>query len=856
MVSEKSKRGSSRRKGDEYQDLAALRLALELYVRHQEYQLFINYEKAGSLDDVVIVLNDKVDAYQVKYAVSPTDVYELNNFTNPKSKVYFKKFSDSWLSLKQQYPSKRLTLHLLTNRTLDAELSRLITAEGYFSKQFIEGRKRKRPREIRQELQTTTQLDNAGFEKFLSCFHFETGQPDLADSIQYIRGDLLDHQLGLSDRFIYHILKETIEAFAISRHDAFTPQLLDELLRKTQSRYLLPQRFEVDKALYVERDELKNKLGVALENIDGNYIIITGLPGSGKSTSLTAYFDEREKSFSGAIVRYYCSIDINDNFQKRRLEAQSFRVNLLSVLQDKFYEILPRRFDYSKNNFYQVLKALGEHFANNNQKLIIFIDGLDHAERMESEIQESIVKALPVNIPKGVVIVVSTQELHNWPLFLRRSREDADTHIELSVFTPGQTREYLVDRKRLGQISQEQIREIHSKSEGLPLYLRYIAERLGEADDVTAELKHIPLIPEGDIKNYYEMLWQEFESFGRGRVRHLCGVLACLRFPVHKNQLFDFQEEIRRPDFDDCFRMIQHLLRKRDSLVEIFHNSFREFVLSKLDSNWIQTIYTDITNHLKSQEGSKVWFSYMFEYAYRAKDHDYVIDKVNRNFVDHALSRYRSNQDIENAIHWAVESARERSDVLALSRLGTLKPRAKERIERHLDRNLLSKTLLAMGKEHDVISYSYSLHQNRWLIDFTTALNLLKELPNQNKKETGERLFSVFKESFYGKRLENRSNLINFAYCLGVYTNSAGRALKWLSKIKLQPDSLETKQSYVPDYAPHLEAYLDAIVKYQPDKYWKKIKKAKRFFSKELIRYLLIRSTARHKNKSILKEEI
>jgi len=292
VVSEKSKRGSSRRKGDEYQDLAALRLALELYIRHQEYRLFINYKKAGSLDDIVMDFNDRVDAYQVKYAVNPNKVYTLDDFTYLKSKVHFKKFSDSWLFLKQQYSSKKLTLHLFTNRTLDAELSRLITAEGYFSKQFVEGRKRKRPREIRQELQTTTQLDDADFREFLSCFHFQTGQHGLADLIQYIQGDLLDHQLGLSDRSIYRLLKETIEDFAINRHDAFTLQLLDELLTGIQRRHLLPQRFEVDKASYVERDELRSKLSVALENIDGNYIVITGLPGIGKSTSLTVYCDE------------------------------------------------------------------------------------------------------------------------------------------------------------------------------------------------------------------------------------------------------------------------------------------------------------------------------------------------------------------------------------------------------------------------------------------------------------------------------------------------------------------------------------------------------------------------------------
>jgi hypothetical protein len=857
MTYNKSKRGSSIRKGFEYQDLTALRLALELYIQRQEYQLFIEHDGTGSLDDIVIAQSDRVDAYQVKYAVSPNAVYALDNFTNPDSKVYLKKFSDSWVSLKQQYLSKGLTLHLLTNRALDAELSELITAEGFFLEEFIGDRKYKRPREIRKKLQEVTQLDEDDFQEFLCCFQFQIKQPNLDDLIQHIQADLLDHQLGLSDRSIYYDLKEIIEDFAINRHGALTTQFLDEFLRKTQSRYLLPQKFEVDKTLYVERDSLKTKLDVALQSVDGDYVIVTGLPGSGKSTSLTVYFDDREQSSDDPIARYYCFVDINDNFQKRRLKAQSLRVNLLSVLQDQFHDILSRHFDYSEDNFYQVLKTLGEHFTNNNRKLIIFIDGLDHAERMESEIQESVLKALPAHLPKGIVIVVGTQELHHWSLFLKKSRENPNAHIELPLFTLSQTREYLVEKKQLTGLSEEQIQEIHQKSEGLPLYLRYIAERISEVDDVTAELERIPLIPEGDIKNYYEMLWQEFESVGKGKVQHLCGVLACLRFPVHRGALFSFQKQISRPDFQDCFQLVQHLLKQRDGLVEIFHNSFREFVLPKLDSSWIQTIYADITDHLKSREGSNLWFSYVFEYACMAKDSDYVIDKVNREFVDYALSRYRSDRDVKNAIYWAAESAKEKSDVLALSRLGALKSRTQERIEQHLDRNILSKTLLAMGKEEDVVRYSYSLHQNQWLIDFTTALNLLKELPNQNKQEIGERLFAVFEESFHGTKLQDRSDLLNFAYCLGIYGNSLARALEWLSsQIELQPDILETLQPYVPDYAPHLEAYLDAIVRYQPEDCWIKTKSIESSFSNQLIRYLLIRSIARYKDRSILKEEI
>jgi len=197
MISNKPKKGSSIRKGFEYQDLTALRLALELYIQRQEYQLSIEHDEAGSFDDIVIEHTDRVDAYQVKYAVSPNDVYTLDDFTNPNSKVYFKKFSDSWFSLKQQYPSKRLTLHLLTNRALDAELSRVINSEGCFLKKFVEGGQYKRPREIRQELRTITHLTETDFQEFLYCFQFQTNQRNLDELKQYIQADLLDHQLGI-----------------------------------------------------------------------------------------------------------------------------------------------------------------------------------------------------------------------------------------------------------------------------------------------------------------------------------------------------------------------------------------------------------------------------------------------------------------------------------------------------------------------------------------------------------------------------------------------------------------------------------------------------------------------------------
>ncbi len=54
-MSEIGKRGSSRRKGDEYQDVTALRLALEAYINRKPFELYLEYEKSGNLDEPTLI---------------------------------------------------------------------------------------------------------------------------------------------------------------------------------------------------------------------------------------------------------------------------------------------------------------------------------------------------------------------------------------------------------------------------------------------------------------------------------------------------------------------------------------------------------------------------------------------------------------------------------------------------------------------------------------------------------------------------------------------------------------------------------------------------------------------------------
>ena len=864
MASTTAKTGSSLRKGFIYQNHVALRLALECYIRREEFELFIEYRKAKSFDDILLVFPDRIEAYQVKHATDPNDLYTLADFSDPadprNKRVYFEKFSKSWTAIQQQFPTRQKKLYLHTNHALDAELFEVIEADGSFNGPFIRGTHRKdTSKKIRKLLKDVTHLKPFEFKEFLSCFRFQIKEPALPELIQHIKADLLDHQLGLSSRDVYQDLKDLIEDFSMNRHEALTRQQLEEIFARAQQRYLLPQKFEVDRKRFVEREQLQEQLDAELKKIDRGYIVVTGPPGSGKSTSLTAYFDKYEKQSKAPVFRYYCFVDINDNYQNKRVEAESLRVNLLSALQERFPAILRRRYDYHEEHFFQVLITLGQHFSGKGQKLIVFLDGLDHAERMEREIQDHLVKALPKSLPQGVVFVVGTRELRSWPLFLKRSESNPAVHISMPLFTSPQTRIYLTGKHELTGLADGHIREIHQRSEGLPLYLRYIAEKIQETGDIETTLSHFPQIRDGDINRYHEMLWQEFEQ--QGGTRYVCSLLACLRFPVHQDDLEELQQGLRSHEFDDCFQHIQHLLKYDGAFSEIFHSSFKEFILSTLTPKRVQALHKEIATYLITHKNDEprytdLWFRYAFEYAYRAEDYAYILDTVNREFVDLALLHYQSNQTIEKAIFWAIESARESSDLLALSRLGALKYRSEQRVQHLLNRKLLSRALLALGRHEDVIRYSYSLRHNQWLIEVSTALNVLKILALHDKRDLGKWLFSVFIESIRGKSFDNVDDVINYAYCLGIYGRTLSRPLRWLARINLEPGISEETLPYVPGYAPALESYVEAVVAHQSDACWRRLKKVKRLFPNQLICYFLIRAIARHKERQVLRTEL
>lgn len=845
----KTKTGSSRRKGDQYQDLTALQLVLEAYIAGHEFQVFIEYEKAGSLDDVVVLLPNFIDGYQVKHAVSDNAVYIADDFTKTDSVVFIEKYAKSWRKLVKEFQSRHLKIHLRSNRALDAQLAAVVTDQGFFDEKFRLNNYRKEKRKLRAAIFEASGLSEVEFQQFLFSFHFDLKQPSWLRLEQHIKAELLDHKLGVSDRRIFADLKRLIERHAIEIADPITPQIIDSFLRDTQTRYLLPQSFAVDHERFVKPPTLNAQLDEKLKQADAEYIVITGPPGSGKSTALTEYCAKIEKDESDRfiIVRYYCFVRVHDNRQRMRLEAKSLRVNLLTELQRRFPEVLDkRRYDYSEGRFYDAFEAIGNYCGQIQKKLVVFLDGLDHVERDE-EVRDSIIASLPAELPQNVVFLIGTQELNRWiPLALREGRQKR--HIKMPLFTLNETQTYIADRCGIA-VPDGTTLIIFQKSAGLPLYLRYLAELLSSSDDPDTTIDTVPAAVDGDVHTYYETLWAAFETENRTDAKYLSSVLASLRFRVHKDELIAFQIGIPdTPRFDLAYRQVRHLLRNDDELISVFHNSFRVFVMDQMDTATLHEIASGILSCLKLEEfQSARWFKYACCYAFEAGEYGYILANINHGFVDTALIRFRSQEEIKDGIEYAIKAAGKKSDLVALSRLGSLKFRTHERLEHTFPWSELADILLYQGRVDQVVDSIYSEETNRVIANEEYAIGIILRLVDLGMHELGSKLFSGYLKNSKRDKGPGNQGVVALAHCLGVFKIRPVQVMRWLSNLSLQRDILEPEELTI-EYAPHLEAYLDGLVRGGHDRIWKKFKRLNTPFSNRLIRQLIVRAIARWKS--------
>jgi tetratricopeptide (TPR) repeat protein len=618
-----------------------------------------------------------------------------------KFKIEFLKLYEVWKLLQSRNGGKEIVIRIFTNRAAGHNLAPLLDGD-HFHNDFLTGELQNK-KKIYTKFKEAINLDSNHSVAFLSCIRFDLRQPNKEQLDKLIRVDWLQRRFGLTSSSVYGRFLAHAERWYLERRSR--PIYRDEILEALQiDNSTLSQRFPVDLKTYVARPYFEQELLKVLFRDESTYTAIVGTPGSGKSTFITRFTDELRRR-GQPIIRYYAFAKVNDPFERERVTAQAFLKSMIEQLCQEFRDLIPeeRQYDYSESRFNELLTLLGSHFKLRGQQLLMVVDGIDHVGRAEIEKTQKLLNVLPVRLPAGVICLIGTQSTEYLPSVIEEQCREA--LVSIPLFEIQQTG-YFLNRyfDKSSRPRQNTIDVIHKRSEGLPLYLYFIAERLRQVpvEEYNDLVEKLPPY-EGDINSYYIALWSEFSR--QPELKKLCGLAARLHFRVQISDLLSMAEVNDAFEGETLINRMKHLMQVSDPGCRVFHNSFRDFIRTKLTPEQLQQLDERILfSYLDKQRNQLLWFMYAHRYAEAAKAYSYLMENYGQSYISEAIRRGRPRDEIIEALQATARAAISERNLVVTARTAALLSHTQERLEYYFDQTQLWRMSLLLTERKEALN--------------------------------------------------------------------------------------------------------------------------------------------------------
>ena len=634
--------------------------------------------KAEKLDDIQYSTHSEIHAYQVKWTIAEAKITYLN-FT-----ALIPLIVASWKSIKAANPDKKIIPHLLTNKALSIHDSlkngedEIGSFNDFFSDVWIKIKSNQtidtKWKFIIEELKRLSKLSDAEFDEFVKCFDFQPDYKQKKFSISNIKHskeeedliqlrDFIIEKVASPERLVEFSNQQIIKA--LGWIDRFKTTFNHELI-VDQKRY---------QPIQSTIDLLNNKLS---ENENG-YFFLLGGPGSGKSTLLNQW----SKGIKSRIVRYYAFDFVNPssnfNFYERG-NATNLFYDLVFQLKDAgIYkrDILPYKdIIFLKEVFNEQLKAIGKDYESNGQKTLIIIDGLDHVPREYKSTANSFLRELPLpsSLPKGVFIILGSQSygLEDIPQEIKTEFKNGNRTIPIDSLSKEEVYKYIDNLEGSKPLNSSQKLLIFEKSQGHPLYLSYLIEKINQSDDIDTLINSfIPI--DGDIDNYYKKIWEPIQQ--EEHLINLLGLVARINGLI--NLKFVQEWNIERSIQKAFKEKAMFLFNSAEKSLSFFHNSFKQFLLYHTSLNYLTTDeeydpQTDLNYHSQLAhfyKNSTIEPSWKQNYhLFQSKKYDEFIAEVTPNSFTAQLLNYRPVEEIKQDAKRGIEIAKQTKNINILIR--------------------------------------------------------------------------------------------------------------------------------------------------------------------------------------------
>lgn len=654
------------RQSNEYEKIVFGLKCLELLKNQNINSIYHECNEALPFDDVVLEYNDKIEFYQIKNSTNTNALIKYTDISSPSElNINISRYKEIYEKYKNY---KNVTFHIYTNRSADEELCKILS-DNTFSMKFIKNEIQKKKW---QELKNNSKIQsNDDFTNLMQKMRFDLKQDSLENLNQKLKSCIIN--LGFNENIYLKYLNCLNNWWLESYTRPITKQDIEQALQI--QNVSIHQNFDINYNLFIDNLEFKRNLK-SLFNNNYNYISIIGPPGSGKSTFINNFVEKETYH----IIKYLCHSNIDNSPLDvvNRANINTFTKYFIKQFWLRYNHVLNKSnnhtiYDYSEENYINTINKVASFFKEQNSQLVIVIDGIDHVIR--SEVENNFLKLLQ-HSPKGILFILTAQNEIHLPKPIKNYCKSHNTLLNNPLFTKSNCLSYLnkyfKNNKQKISILIKNIDNIYAKTEGLPLYLRYLAETLKDVDteNFNQELLNLPSIQKQDITNYYETIWTQFEN--DSEIFKYCAFIVNIDFNITKTKLFKI---LNKSSFEaeQELSKIKHLLNIQENSIKVFHNSFKEFINKKLTIEQKQEIYNQILSHLKSIDiFDETAFNYIFEYAYLSNDYKFLYDTITSNFVENSFIRGKNEYQLKEILQFGLQASAKEKNLIEFSRLALI----------------------------------------------------------------------------------------------------------------------------------------------------------------------------------------
>ncbi|MFJ2991236.1 ATP-binding protein [Pandoraea sp. NPDC087047] len=530
------------------------------------------------LDDIVVERSDqRVELHQIKFTPSPDrhplcwDWILSKTGKTERSRSMLRKWFDAFKALD---PARIGKLTLTTNRLPDADIEACLDGDNICFAKLPDAKRF----EVIAEL--GSEQDCEAFFSQLHILHSDKGFETLEREI-----DARLRKHGTPEGIA--ILKSVALNWATQK-DSPPPdgwialEQVRAILRSTPPAPL-PEDFAVPLGYEAPDETFHREFIRDTVATVGGVIVLTGPPGRGKSTYLSALCDALAESDVPTVRHHYFL-----STTERGLD----RVNSYAVEQSIEAQVKRRHPEVSapSGSLRMLLEACALHYKAQGKPFVLVLDGLDHVWRINAADKRPLedVFSQVIPCPDNMVLLVGTQPVDDaqLPADLLAIAPKSEWRT-LPAMSENAVLSYLRKAVHEGRLStglagcdeaerrlQDAATALRTKTNGHPLHVIYATSELEHAGGTLSEwdIGRLRGDLSKDAKFYYASLWERLPPSLKDTLRLVCA----FSFFWPRTAFNEIAAKVR--DAEPDVAKVEHLLHSSAAGLKVFHESLAVFV--------------------------------------------------------------------------------------------------------------------------------------------------------------------------------------------------------------------------------------------------------------------------------------